>query len=157
MSSALLLLGDDPHARHKDSHGKVGQGTGLGCVSHQHQGGCVAGRVCTVCWSTVCTRCTSGCLANPELYIPLQTHVHTHTHTHTLTHSQGLCLILENRLSHPLMGDLLPLLQPLLHDSSEKVRIAFLELLLLVKGMRMIKFWQICPLEHLLGENLFIG
>lgn len=69
------------------------------------------------------------------------------------THMQGLCLILENRLSHPLMVDLLPLMQSMLHDSSEKVRIAFLDLLLLVKGMRMIKFWHICPLEHLLGEN----
>ncbi|XP_064397126.1 condensin-2 complex subunit G2-like isoform X2 [Halichondria panicea] len=65
---------------------------------------------------------------------------------------QGMCLILENRLSHPLMVDLLPLLQSMLHDSSEKVRIAFLDLLLLVKGMRMIKFWHICPLEHLLAR-----
>ena len=50
------------------------------------------------------------------------------------------------------MRELLPLLQNHLHDTSEKVRIAFLELLLLVKGMRMVKFWHIAPLEHLLGK-----
>ena len=42
--------------------------------------------------------------------------------------------------------------QPLVHNSSEKVRIALLDLLLLVKGMRTIKFWHICPIEHLLGK-----
>lgn len=67
---------------------------------------------------------------------------------------QGLCIILENRLSHPVLRELLPLLQNHLHDTSEKVRIAFLELLLLVKGMRMVKFWHIAPLEHLLGERI---
>ena len=65
--------------------------------------------------------------------------------------SQGLCIVMENRLSHPLMRELLPLLRTHLHDGSEKVRIAFLDLLLLVKGMRTVKFWHICPIEHLLG------
>jgi condensin-2 complex subunit G2 len=55
------------------------------------------------------------------------------------------------------MRELLPLLQNHLHDTSEKVRIAFIELLLLVKGMRMVKFWHIAPLEHLLGEEAFFN
>ena len=70
----------------------------------------------------------------------------------SLSISQGLCVVLENRLSHPLMRELLPALHNHLHDTSEKVRIAFLDLLLLVKGMRMVKFWQVCPVEHLLGK-----
>jgi len=66
--------------------------------------------------------------------------------------AQGLCVVLENRLSHAIMKDLLPLLHPLLHDNSEKVRLAFLELLVLVKGMKSLKFWHICSIDDLLGK-----
>ena len=51
------------------------------------------------------------------------------------------------------MRDLLPLLHPLLHDNSEKVRLAFLELLILVKGMKSLKFWRICSIDDLLGKS----
>ena len=53
--------------------------------------------------------------------------------------AQGLCVILENRLTHPLLKELLPLLANHIHDTSEKVRIALLDLLILVKGMKAIK------------------
>lgn len=47
--------------------------------------------------------------------------------------------MLDNRLCHPLLKSLLPTLKNLLHDNAEKVRLAFLDLLLKVKGMRSIK------------------
>ena len=65
---------------------------------------------------------------------------------------QGLCVVLENRMSHHLMKRILPLIHLRIHDTSEKVRLAFLDLLLVVKGLGTIKFWSICPVEHLLGK-----
>lgn len=65
---------------------------------------------------------------------------------------QGLCMVLENRMSHHLMKRILPLIQPRIHDTSEKVRLAFLDLLLVVKGLGTIKFWSVCPVEHLLAR-----
>ena len=47
--------------------------------------------------------------------------------------------MLDNRLSHPLLKPLLGKLQDLVHDSAEKVRVAFLDVLLLVKGLKAIK------------------
>ncbi|XP_036103386.1 condensin-2 complex subunit G2 isoform X2 [Molossus molossus] len=61
-----------------------------------------------------------------------------------------LPMILDNRLSHPLLEQLLPALKYSLHDSSEKVRVAFVEMLLKVKAVRAAKFWKICPMEHIL-------
>lgn len=52
---------------------------------------------------------------------------------------QGLCVIMDNMLSIPVMKELLPLLHHCIHDTSEKVRIAFCELLLVVKGLKSIK------------------
>ena len=52
---------------------------------------------------------------------------------------QGLCVIMDNVLSIPVMKELLPLLHHCIHDTSEKVRIAFCELLLVVKGIKSIK------------------
>lgn len=46
---------------------------------------------------------------------------------------------MDNRLSHPLLKPLLSNLQDLVHDQSEKVRVAFLDVLLLVKGLKAIK------------------
>ena len=42
-------------------------------------------------------------------------------------------------MSHPLLKSLLGNLRDLIHDNSEKVRVAFLDLLLVVKGMKAIK------------------
>lgn len=70
---------------------------------------------------------------------------HTHCNSFTLLiyflmmPHQGMCVILDNLLSVPVMKELLPLLRHCIHDTSEKVRIAFCELLLVVKGMKSIK------------------
>uniref|UniRef100_A0A673TSS0 Condensin-2 complex subunit G2 n=1 Tax=Suricata suricatta TaxID=37032 RepID=A0A673TSS0_SURSU len=61
-----------------------------------------------------------------------------------------LPIILENKLSHPLLEQLLPALKYSLHDNSEKVRVAFVDMLLKVKAVRAAKFWKICPMEHIL-------
>ncbi|NWR52662.1 CNDG2 protein, partial [Regulus satrapa] len=63
-----------------------------------------------------------------------------------------LPVILDNKLSHPLMEQLLPATKHSLHDNSEKVRVAFLEMLLKVKATKAAKFWNICPMEHLLSR-----
>ena len=52
---------------------------------------------------------------------------------------KGLKFLLDNRLSHPLLKTLLGNLQDLVHDSAEKVRVAFLDVLVLVKGLKAIK------------------
>ncbi|XP_022081754.1 condensin-2 complex subunit G2-like isoform X2 [Acanthaster planci] len=65
---------------------------------------------------------------------------------------KGLTNLLDNHLSHPLLKNLLPILKDFIHDTSEKVRVAFVDLLLKVKGLRTIKFWSITPMEHLLGQ-----
>ncbi|NXQ31294.1 CNDG2 protein, partial [Alaudala cheleensis] len=61
-----------------------------------------------------------------------------------------LPVILDNKLSHPLLEQLLPATRHSLHDNSEKVRVAFVEMLLKVKATKAAKFWSICPMEHLL-------
>ena len=67
---------------------------------------------------------------------------------------QGLCVVLKNRTSHHIMKRVLPFLQPCIHDTSEKVRLAFLDLLFMVKGLGTVKVWAICSVEHLLGKWL---
>ncbi|KAI5775111.1 NCAPG2 [Gulo gulo luscus] len=61
-----------------------------------------------------------------------------------------LPIILDNKLSHPLLEQLLPALKYSLYDNSEKVRVAFVDMLLKVKAVRAAKFWKICPMEHIL-------
>ncbi|NXN31267.1 CNDG2 protein, partial [Nycticryphes semicollaris] len=61
-------------------------------------------------------------------------------------------LLLDNKLSHPLLEQLLPTVKCSLHDNSEKVRVAFVDMLLKVKATRAAKFWKICPMEHLLAR-----
>ncbi|NXD77018.1 CNDG2 protein, partial [Halcyon senegalensis] len=61
-----------------------------------------------------------------------------------------LPIILDNKLSHPLLEQLLPAVKYSLHDNSEKVRVAFVDMLLKIKATRAAKFWNICPMEHLL-------
>lgn len=56
-----------------------------------------------------------------------------------VTSMQGLKFLLENHLSHPLLKTQLCCLRDLIHDISEKVRSAFMDLLLLVKGIKAIK------------------
>ncbi|XP_042556945.1 condensin-2 complex subunit G2 [Dipodomys spectabilis] len=61
-----------------------------------------------------------------------------------------LPIILDNKMSHPLLEQLLPGLRYSLHDNSEKVRVAFVDLLLKIKAARAAKFWKICPMEDIL-------
>uniref|UniRef100_A0A8C5WZI8 Non-SMC condensin II complex subunit G2 n=1 Tax=Laticauda laticaudata TaxID=8630 RepID=A0A8C5WZI8_LATLA len=61
-----------------------------------------------------------------------------------------LPVILDNILSHPLLEQLLPILKYNLHDNSEKVRVAFVDMLLKIKATKAAKFWKICPVQHLL-------
>ncbi|KAM9337176.1 condensin-2 complex subunit G2 [Symphorus nematophorus] len=61
-----------------------------------------------------------------------------------------LPLVLDNALSHPLLEKLLPTLKYSLHDTSEKVRTAFLDMLIKVKAVRAAKFWDVCNMDHLL-------
>ncbi|XP_006874492.1 PREDICTED: condensin-2 complex subunit G2 [Chrysochloris asiatica] len=61
-----------------------------------------------------------------------------------------LPILLDNKLSHPLLEQLLPTLKYSLHDKSEKVRVAFVDMLLKVKAVRAAKFWKVCPMEHIL-------
>nr|XP_046227928.1 condensin-2 complex subunit G2 isoform X2 [Scatophagus argus] len=63
-----------------------------------------------------------------------------------------LTIVLDNSLSHPLLEKLLPTLKYSLHDNSEKVRTAFLDMLIKVKAVRAAKFWDVCTIEHLLAR-----
>ncbi|XP_041823460.1 condensin-2 complex subunit G2 [Melanotaenia boesemani] len=63
-----------------------------------------------------------------------------------------LTIVLDNPLSHPLLEKLLPSLKYSLHDNSEKVRTAFLDVLIKVKAVRAAKFWNICNMDHLLAR-----
>ncbi|XP_036378397.1 condensin-2 complex subunit G2 [Megalops cyprinoides] len=66
--------------------------------------------------------------------------------------SMCMAIILDNNLSHLLMEQLLPALKNSLHDHSEKVRVAFVDLLLKIKAVRAAKFWNVCSIEHLLAR-----
>ncbi len=52
---------------------------------------------------------------------------------------QCLTIVLDNALSHQLLEKLLPTLKYSLHDTSEKVRTAFLDMLIKVKAVRAAK------------------
>ncbi|XP_039646842.1 condensin-2 complex subunit G2 isoform X3 [Perca fluviatilis] len=63
-----------------------------------------------------------------------------------------LTIVLDNTLSHPILEKLLPTLKYSLHDTSEKVRTAFLDMLIKVKAVRAAKFWDVCNMDHLLAR-----
>ncbi|XP_046357526.2 condensin-2 complex subunit G2-like [Haliotis rufescens] len=65
---------------------------------------------------------------------------------------RGLTDLLDNHLCHPLLKQVLPTMRDHVHDLSESVRKAMLDLLLKVKKIRAIKFWTIVPVEHLLAR-----
>ena len=65
----------------------------------------------------------------------------------------GLARLLENNQSHQTLETLLPYLCNHIHDNSEQVRIALVDLLIKVKHLNnRISFWNIVPVEHLLGR-----
>lgn len=59
--------------------------------------------------------------------------------------SQCLSIVLDNALSHPVLEKLLPTLKYSLHDNSEKVRTAFLDMLIKVKAVRAAKVTSLLP------------
>ncbi|GAM20470.1 hypothetical protein SAMD00019534_036450 [Acytostelium subglobosum LB1] len=64
---------------------------------------------------------------------------------------EGIKYLLDNQaLSHNMLKQLLPQMSVLIHDSSERVREAFLDLMLFLKGISTIRFLDIVPLDHLL-------
>ncbi|KAM8823717.1 condensin-2 complex subunit G2 [Spinachia spinachia] len=63
-----------------------------------------------------------------------------------------LTIVLDNNLSHPVLEKLLPTLKYSLHDKSEKVRVAFLDMLIKIKAVRAAKFWDVCNMDHLLAR-----
>nr|KAG5696062.1 hypothetical protein BaRGS_017174 [Batillaria attramentaria] len=65
---------------------------------------------------------------------------------------QGITAMLDNPMCHPPLKPLLPQLSHCLHDNAETVRLAMMQLLLKVKGIRTIKYWDIAPIEHLLAR-----
>ncbi|XP_076333543.1 condensin-2 complex subunit G2-like [Tachypleus tridentatus] len=65
---------------------------------------------------------------------------------------KGFSLLMENPLTHPTMKVILPKLQDTLFDISDKVRVAFCDLLLKVKGLRSIKFWHVVPVDYILAS-----
>ncbi|KYQ88612.1 hypothetical protein DLAC_11353 [Tieghemostelium lacteum] len=70
---------------------------------------------------------------------------------------QGMQILLDNSLSHSTLKILLPKLGNLIHDSSEKVRSSFLDLLLYIKTLSTIDFLKIVPVDHLLERMTLDG
>ena len=64
----------------------------------------------------------------------------------------GVSALLAAPQSHVYLKALLPKLGDCLHDTNEAVRSAVLDLLNTVKGLRSIKFWNICSVENLLAR-----
>ena len=64
----------------------------------------------------------------------------------------GLRELLENPLTHGVLKGLLSVLSNVIHDSSERVRVAFIKLLCQIKTIRGIRFYEIVSVEHLLGR-----
>ncbi|KAL3837006.1 hypothetical protein ACJMK2_022399 [Sinanodonta woodiana] len=65
---------------------------------------------------------------------------------------KGLCILLKNHLSHLFLKPILPQIKNAIHDTSERVRIAMMELLMVIKGLRAIKYWNVVPVNHLLAR-----
>ncbi|KAM8967575.1 condensin-2 complex subunit G2 [Pelodytes ibericus] len=65
---------------------------------------------------------------------------------------KSLPVLLENKHSHLLLEKMLPAVRNSLHDNSEKVRVAVVDMLLKIKAVKAAKFWRICPMEHLLAR-----
>ncbi|XP_075903723.1 condensin-2 complex subunit G2 isoform X3 [Nelusetta ayraudi] len=63
-----------------------------------------------------------------------------------------LAIVLNNPLSHPALEEIVVTLKNGLHDKSEMVRAAFLDLLIKMKEVRAAKFWDVCTIEHLLAR-----
>ena len=54
--------------------------------------------------------------------------------------------------SHTYLKKILPKLKDLIFDSNDAVRLAMYDLLIAVKNVKTIQFWNICPLENILDR-----
>lgn len=64
---------------------------------------------------------------------------------------RGLCDLVDQPLAHGVLAGLLPLLANSLHDTSEKVRIAFIAILDKVKTVKNIAFYEVAGEDHILA------
>ena len=64
---------------------------------------------------------------------------------------QGLITLVDNHLCHLMLKPILPQLQSHIHDTSEKVRVAMVNLLLKIKGVRAIKVSSLLDLLFLMS------
>jgi len=58
-------------------------------------------------------------------------------------------MILENPDSHGLLRSVMPFMKNMIHDNTERVRLAMVKLLLKVKTIRGLKFYEIVSQEYL--------
>ena len=65
---------------------------------------------------------------------------------------RGLAVVLDNHVSHPLLAGRLPLLADRMHDSSESVRVAMADLLLKVRAVKGIRFFDVVALPDILAR-----
>nr|CAB3264223.1 condensin-2 complex subunit G2-like [Phallusia mammillata] len=65
---------------------------------------------------------------------------------------KGTIVLLDNPCSQPLLKKLLPLVTLSLHDSSERVRVAFADMLLAVRNTSTIAFWDVCSVESIFAQ-----
>lgn len=65
---------------------------------------------------------------------------------------RGLAVVLDNHVSHALLAARLPLLAERIHDSCESVRVAMAELLLKVRGVKGIRFFDVVALPDILSR-----
>lgn len=65
---------------------------------------------------------------------------------------EGLEFLLRNHLARPLLATILPQLGKHIHDTSEKVRLSFMDLLLSIKSKRIreLRYFDVVPVEELL-------
>ncbi|GAB4819198.1 hypothetical protein N2152v2_006244 [Parachlorella kessleri] len=63
---------------------------------------------------------------------------------------EGLATLVDNSLAHPLLKMVLPQLEPLLFDSATRVRTAMADLLLALRGIEALPFYDVVPVEKLL-------
>eukprot|EP01119_Soliformovum_irregulare_P001617 TRINITY_DN11343_c0_g1_i1.p1 TRINITY_DN11343_c0_g1~~TRINITY_DN11343_c0_g1_i1.p1 ORF type:complete len:679 (-),score=214.77 TRINITY_DN11343_c0_g1_i1:86-2122(-) len=63
---------------------------------------------------------------------------------------EGLQYLLDNHLTQPLLKVVLPKLNNVLHDKTEKVRSVFIDLLVTIRSLKFIKYYEVVQVEHLL-------
>lgn len=61
----------------------------------------------------------------------------------------AITMILENPDSHGLLRSVMPFMKNMIHDNTERVRLAMVKLLLKVKTIRGLKFYEIVSQEYL--------